>query len=78
MFCVDFVPRANRARMLDLGIPPREVEPSAAGEQTPYKALGTLLLVVGTAVMDTHELDTWPQDVDAAVEVKALPCLAEM
>ena len=58
LFCVDFVPRANRVRMLDLGIPPRQVEPPAAEARTPRKAVGTLLLAVGTAVMDTLELDT--------------------
>ena len=58
LFCVDFVPRANRERMLDLGILPRQGEPPAAGAQTPCKAVGTLLLGVGTAVVDTPELDT--------------------
>ena len=57
LFCVDFVPLANRAQMLDLGIPPRQGEPPAAGARTPRKAVGTLLLVVGPAVMDTLELD---------------------
>ena len=58
LFCVDFVPRANRARMLDLGIPPRQGEPPAAGARTLCKAVGTLLLAVGTAGVDTPELDT--------------------
>ena len=58
LFCVDFVPRANRVRMLDLGTPPRQGKPPAAWARTPRKAVGTLLLVVDTAVMDTLELDT--------------------
>ena len=58
LFCVDFVPRASRARMLDLGTPLLQVEPPAAGARTLSKAVGILLLVVGTVVVDTPELDT--------------------